>query len=158
MPTQTRHTQKPRLEEGGQSNQFASPSLLRTPVVGPTLLDSCLGHCLEHRRWAIILHEPSYCISRAIQHPWQYVIVPGCYGNCLFLCTQSALPTEGFVPCLGYQLPDCQGVSMPYERECTKQWGLPPPLSGKPRCLSTLPDPTGLTHDPLSFDFPPSKS
>lgn len=84
MPTQTRHTQKPRLEEGGQSNQFASPSLLRTPVVGPTLLGSCLGHCLEHRRWAIILHEPSHCISRAIQHHWQYVIVPGCYGNCLF--------------------------------------------------------------------------
>lgn len=62
----------------------------------------------------MLFHEPSYCTSRTIWHPWHPCPHPTwALQWSLFLCSHSAVSTEGrllgLIPDLGHQPPECQG-------------------------------------------------
>lgn len=64
--------------------------------------------------------------------------------NLLYLLTGQLL---GIVSELEQQLPDYQGVSMPYEAGCRRQWGLLQALADEPNVPSYILTPQGPTHE-----------
>ena len=116
VSTQTKAFLEPFLRGRESIINLPIPHHLGTPVDGPRPLWQ-LPWTL-HRTHRTCCH----CISRAIQHLWQYSVPPGCYGNG-FSCAlnQLYLPKGqllGHIPELGHQLPDCK------ECQCLASWDL----------------------------------
>lgn len=155
ISTQTKAYLEPSFTGRGRYNQFANPSPVRNSGRWPRLWQ--LPWVLFRTQDVLLLHEPSHCIFRAIWHPWQYTIPHRHYcghsfyaPNLLYLLKGRLL---GIVPGRWNQLPDFQGVSVPHEPKCGKQWGQFQSLRGKPKCLT----PWELIDDYPPFGFPLSK-
>lgn len=122
----------------------------------PDSFGSCLRHCLVHTEHTFIalnksLYFKANTLSLAIYHPTQAL------WWLLFLCTQSAVPAEGS----GYDSYLSYGINLLTVRRCQslceprlgRRSGLSQAVVGKPKCVSTYPDPTRHIHNhsPLSF-------
>lgn len=112
--------------------------------------------------WALFRTYMLYCIDQVTAFQGQYATPHGCYGghscyapNLLYLLKTLLLE---LVLKLGHQLPDCQGVSVPYDLGCRRLKRLPQVLKGESKCLSTYPDPKRVIHDHPLLGFPLSKS